>query len=79
MARWVDVRVPGGAAAQAVEAVLMYRQPLTFRVDLFPPASGREVEVSVQDLAEHEVRAALERQGIPVLAIRSRVDEQLAV
>lgn len=73
MSRWVETRIPVELASQAVAALLKRHMPLTFELDLNPPASGPEAALSVQDLPEDEVRVALLASGVPVLAIRMRL------
>lgn len=77
MARWVDVRIPAGAESLAMPALVARFAPVTFRLDVSPPASGPEVELSVQDVPESEVRVALLTAGVEVLAIRTRIAEEM--
>lgn len=71
MARWVDVRIPSDLRAQATRALCDLLSPVTFSIDVDPPAAGPEIELQVQGYSEQQVRAALEQRGIPVLAART--------
>lgn len=77
MARWVDVRIPTGSEHLALPELVKRFAPITLRLNVSPPASGPEVELSVQDVPEVEVRVALLTAGVEVLAIRTRLNEPL--
>lgn len=81
MARWVDVRVPHYEHQRTLDALHEAFAPVSFRLDLDPPASepNREVEFQVEGHTELEVVGALSRRGVTVLAARERIGEPLTL
>lgn len=81
METWVDVRVPRDQYGEALKILLsaQHGRPLTLAVDLDPPAAGPEVEVSVRDVPEDDVRALLDLAGVFPMALRTRPVERIVV
>jgi hypothetical protein len=79
VSRWVDVRVSADQQTDAITALLDALGPLTFQFDAAPHAAGPEVEISVQDVDEARVGAALNARGVAILASRTRVAPALEV
>lgn len=78
VARWTDVRVSGHDATLAWEPLSTAFNPLMMEVDTQPPGAGAEIEFRLQDHAEGDVRAVLERAGVPVLASREQLRPRVA-
>jgi hypothetical protein len=86
MALYVDVRVCRDQAGTAVQAIInkSWQSLARLQLDLDPPASGPEVELSLElnerhpimvpspNAAEDVTREILDNHGVSVLAIRSR-------
>lgn len=76
MPRWVDVRVQTSDLNGVLDLLVKWYRPLDLKIDTSPPASGPEVQVSVKDRTEVEVRSMLEAHGISVLAIKTRIGRE---
>lgn len=72
---WVDVRVPYAVHGAALAVLAEKFAPVTIRLDMEPPASGPEVELSVYDVNEADLAAVLRDAGIAVFASRTRPPE----
>lgn len=67
-----DVRIIPEQRDAALKALRPFTCGIGGSIDIDPPASGPEIEISVCDTDEATVRAALEAVGVSVLAIRER-------
>lgn len=73
MARWSDVRVLSEEGTEALTCVCEHFSDTLIQYDPTPASSGPEVEISVRNVGEAELRGLLEREGYEVLASRSRL------
>lgn len=69
---WVDVRIQKAQARYIPMLLNEALLPMQIKVNVDPPASGPEIEISMTGVTEKQVRDVLERRGVTVLAIRRR-------